>query len=131
MDGITQPDFRMSGLDASTDSTDCREGDLNHARKLPVLNKFSPVTLKRGITDSDELWEWRATVIAGKAERKNGSISLDDTGQSSCAEFFNVAFKVDWPRRVPRAWQCRGCGRLSDTHEKNGRLDEGAPEVRR
>jgi len=98
IDGITQAGFQeVSGLDASTDSTDYREGtDPNHARKLPGLNKFTPVTLKRGITDSDELWRWRATVISGNAERRNGSIILmDDNGQEKLRwNFFNA-----WPSK--------------------------------
>lgn len=98
IDGLTQGGFQeMSGLDSTTDSVDYREGtDPNYARKLPGLNKFSPITLKRGITDSDELWKWRATVISGKAERKNGSIVLlDDKGQEKIRwNFFNA-----WPSK--------------------------------
>ena len=98
IDGITQAGFQeVSGLDASTDSTDYREGnDPNHARKLPGLNKFTAVTLKRGITDSDELWRWRETVIAGNAQRRNGSIILlDDSGQEKLRwNFFNA-----WPSK--------------------------------
>ena len=98
IDGITQAGFQeVSGLDASTDATDYREGtDPNHVRKLPGLNKYSPITLKRGITDSDELWKWRATAIDGKAERKNGSIILlDNTGQEKLRwNFFNA-----WPSK--------------------------------
>ena len=69
IDGITQAGFsEVSGLDATTDPVDYREGnDPNHVRKLTGLNKYSPITLKRGITDSDELWKWRKTVLNGKA----------------------------------------------------------------
>src|SRR5258705_11927977 len=83
IDGITQAGFQeVSGLDSSTDPVDYREGnDPNHVRKLPGLNKYSPITLKRGITDSDEVWKFRATVIAGAIRRKNASIiRLDDAG---------------------------------------------------
>jgi phage tail-like protein len=78
IDGITEAGFReCSGLDASTDPVDYREGtDPLHVRKLTGLNKYSPITLKRGITDSDKLWKWRQTVIDGKTERKNLSIVL-------------------------------------------------------
>ena len=88
IDGITQAGFQeCSGLDASTDPVDYREGaDPKHVRKLTGLNKYSPITLKRGITDSDELWKWRKTVIDGKVERRNGSIVLlDEAGERSCA----------------------------------------------
>jgi phage tail-like protein len=98
IDGITQAGFQeVSGLDASTDATDYREGtDPNHARKLPGLNKYSAITLKRGITDSDELWRWRRTVIDGAIVRKNGSIILlDNTGREKLRwNFFNA-----WPSK--------------------------------
>lgn len=98
IDGITQAGFQeVSGLDSTTDSMDYREGnDPNYVRKLPGLNKFSPITLKRGITDSDELWKWRSTVVNGKIVRKNGSIILlDDRGQEKLRwNFFNA-----WPSK--------------------------------
>ena len=52
IDGITQAGFQeVSGLDASTDPVDYREGnDPNHVRKLPGLNKYTAITLKRGAT---------------------------------------------------------------------------------
>jgi phage tail-like protein len=98
IDGITQAGFsEVSGLDATTDPVDYREGnDPNHVRKLTGLNKYSPITLKRGITDSDELWKWRKTVLNGKAERKNGSIVLlDEAG----AEKLRWNFVNAWPSK--------------------------------
>ena len=98
IDGIVQAGFQeISGLDVSTDPVDYREGtDLNHPRKLSGLNKYSPITLKRGITDSDELWKWRQTVIDGKVERKTGSIILlDETG----AEKIRWDFVNGWPTK--------------------------------
>jgi len=98
LDGIQQGGFQeVSGLDASTDAQDYREGtDPNHVRKLTGLNKYSAITLKRGITDSAELWEWRLTVINGKAERRTGSIILlDDAGQ----EKLRWSFKEAWPSK--------------------------------
>jgi phage tail-like protein len=98
IDGITQAGFQeVDSVDSSTDPIEYREGsDPNHARKLPGLNKYSAITLKRGITDSDELWKWRATVVSGKTERKNGSIILrDDTGQ----EKIRWNFLNGWPSK--------------------------------
>jgi len=98
IDGIAQAGFQeCSGLDASTDPVDYREGaDPNHVRKLTGLNKYSPISLKRGITDSDELWKWRLTVIDGKTERKNGSIVLRD---ESGAEKLRWNFVNAWPSK--------------------------------
>ncbi len=99
IDGITQAGFQeCGGLDASTDPVDYREGaDPNHVRKLTGLNKYAPITLKRGITDSDELWKWRQTVIDGKAERKNGSIVLlNESGSEKLRWNFAGAWPSKW-----------------------------------
>jgi len=99
IDGITQAGFQeCGGLDSSTDSMDYREGDAKeqHVRKLNGMNKYSPITLKRGITDSDELWKWRQTVVDGKPDRKNGSVVLvDQTG----AEKIRWNFVNAWPSK--------------------------------
>src|SRR5262245_37861860 len=98
IDGITQGGFQeVSGLDNSTTAIDYREGtDATHVRKLTGMNVFSPLTLKRGITSSTELWDWRQTVLDGKADRRNGSIVLmDDTG----AERIRWNFTNAWPSK--------------------------------
>ena len=65
-------------------------------RKLPGLTKVSPITLKRGITDSSELWNWRQTVVNGRAERRNCSIVLlDDTG----SEVLRWNVREAWPSK--------------------------------
>lgn len=101
IDGITEAGFReCSGLDTSTDSVDYREGnDPNHVRKLTGLNKYAPITLKRGIADSDKLWKWRQTVIEGKTERKNISIVL-----------LNEAREEKWRWNLRKAWPSKWTG---------------------
>ena len=99
IDGITQAGFQeVSGLDASTDAIEYREGnDPSHVRKLPGINKYSAISLKRGITDSDELWKWYRTVVDGNYERKNGSIVLlDDVGQEKIRWNFVNAWPSKW-----------------------------------
>jgi phage tail-like protein len=99
LDGITQAGFQeVSGLDASTGSVDYREGtDPNHTRKLTGLNTYAAITLKRGITDSDELWKWRQTVIDGRTQRKNGSIVLrDEAGTEKLRWNFSAAWPSKW-----------------------------------
>jgi phage tail-like protein len=98
-DGLTQAGFQeCSGLDASTDPIDYREGqDPNHVRKLPGLNKYAPLTLKRGITDSPDFWKWRQSVIEGRTERRNGSvILLDEAGQEKLRWNFFEAWPSKW-----------------------------------
>lgn len=98
MDGITRAGFReASGLDSSQDPIDYREGNQNlTVRKLPGLNKYSNISLKWGVTDDAELWDWRKKSIDGKVERKNGSIVLcDETG----AEKVRWNFVEGWPTK--------------------------------
>jgi phage tail-like protein len=99
IDGITRAGFReCSGLDSSQDPIDYREGtDPLHVRKLPGLVKYSNISLKRGITDDAELWNWRKTVMDGNIQRKNGSIILlDDTGVEKARWNFVNGWPTKW-----------------------------------
>ena len=99
IDGIARAGFReCSGLDTSQDPVDYREGnDPPTMRRLPGLVKYANITLKWGMTDDAELWEWRRRAIEGKVERKNGSIVLlDETGQEQLRWNFREAWPVKW-----------------------------------
>ena len=98
IDGISRAGFReASGLDSSQDPVPYREGtDPLTERKLPGLNKFSAISLKWGVTDDAELWNWRKLAAEGKVDRRNGSIILlDDTG----AEKVRWNFVNGWPSK--------------------------------
>lgn len=101
IDGISEAGFQeCAGLDATTDPVEYREGtDPNHVRHLTGLNKYSPITLKRGITDSASLWTWRKTVINGTTQRKNVSIVLYDEAQQE---------KLRW--NLSKAWPSKWTG---------------------
>ena len=74
--GISAAHFsEVTGFDISTDAIDYREGDdPTHVRKLPGLTKYSPVTLKRGITDSMDLYNWYNDIVAGDIRRESVAI---------------------------------------------------------
>ncbi|MCG8364052.1 MAG: phage tail protein [Pseudanabaenales cyanobacterium] len=99
IDGITRAGFReCSGLDSAQDPIEYREGDEKYltVRKLPGLVKYSNISLKYGITDDQELWQWRTKSVEGQVERKNGSIVLlDDLGQ----EKMRWNFREGWPTK--------------------------------
>ncbi len=82
IDGITQAGFTDATIpDSSTDATDYREGtDPPHPRKLSGQNKYGTLSLKWGLTDSMELYNWRKAVVAKGAagNRKNLSLVLID-----------------------------------------------------
>jgi phage tail-like protein len=82
IDGITQAGFsECSFADTTTDPVEYREGnELPVSRKLSGLTKYGNITLKWGITDSMDLYNWRQQVVDTGAEgaRKNVSIILID-----------------------------------------------------
>ena len=100
IDGITQAGFSdCSGLGSSNDPIEYREGgDNTTMRKLPGMTKYTNISLKRGLTDSRELYDWYRLVVTGKTERRNGSIVvLDADGVTEVVRwnFFNA-----WPAKL-------------------------------
>lgn len=98
IDGITRAGFReCSGLDSTQDPIDYREGNERYnTRKLPGLVKHSNITLKWGITDDPELWNWRKDAMVGKVVRRNGSIVLlSESGE----EKGRWNFREGWPSK--------------------------------
>ncbi len=82
--GVKAASFsECSGLTADGDHVEYREG-LDQpltVRKLLGLRKYSNITLKRGYTTSDELWQWYMTAANGNLKRYDVSIILlDDAG---------------------------------------------------
>jgi len=75
IDDITQAGFReVTVPDSTQDPIEYREGNEPiTARKLPGLIKYGNVSLKWGITDSFDLYDWRKMVEDGniKKARKN------------------------------------------------------------
>lgn len=78
IDGIARAAFQeVSGLDATIDVVEYREGGENTTpRKLPAMTKYSNITLKWGMTDDMDLYDWHRQAVLGETERKNGSVVL-------------------------------------------------------
>jgi phage tail-like protein len=99
IDGLTRAGFReASGLDTTTDVIEYREGaEPATIRKLPGLTKFSNITLKRGVTDDDELMKWRQQVMDGNIVRKSGSIVvMDQDGKEKLRWNFQEGWPTKW-----------------------------------
>ena len=96
IDGVTVGGFsECSGLTTESDHIDYRTGaeDIT-VRKLPGLRKYPNIVLKRGFTNSKELWEWRKKVINGKTERCPGSVRLLDEARQPALTW---NFREGWP----------------------------------
>jgi len=81
IDGIASSSFsECSGLASSVDVVEYREGadPSLSARKLPGLRKYANITLKRGVTQDKELFNWYRNILNGEVDRRNGSIILQD-----------------------------------------------------
>lgn len=98
IDGIVQAGFsECSGFGSNVEVVEYREGgETATVRKLPGKTSYPDITLKWGITDSRELYDWHLTAVNGKVQRKNGSIILqDDGGQEKIRwNFFSA-----WPSK--------------------------------
>jgi len=99
IEGIIAGGFtEVSGLEVTTGVEEIREGGLNdRVHKLPKATTQSDLTLKKGQTDLDLLWNWYADVVAGKVSRKNGSIYLlDAQGLPAMWWDFVEAYPIKW-----------------------------------
>jgi phage tail-like protein len=87
--GISEAHFsEVTGFDTTTDAIDYREGDEpTRVRKLPGLTKYGNVTLKRGITDSMDLYNWHRDIVAGKIHRETVAIVVIGEDGSDTARF--------------------------------------------
>lgn len=95
----------ISGLSVQIDTEELAEGGQNHyTHKLPGRMKWPNLVLKRGITDSDNLFEWFAACSGeglaeanNKVERRFGTVSLlDVAGKKVRSWTFAGAFPVKW-----------------------------------
>jgi len=99
IDGVTVAGFsECSGLSTETDAAEYRTGaeDIT-VRKLPGLVKYSNITLKRGFTQSKELWQWRKQVLDGKTQRRSGTVTLLDEARKPAIRW---NFREGWPRKL-------------------------------
>lgn len=99
IDGVTQAGFSEVAIgETTTDAVDYREGaDLaSNVRKLSGLTKYGSITLKWGVTESVELYNWHKAIVAGQIvnNRKKVTINvLDETGAAKARFVVSEA----WP----------------------------------
>ena len=99
IDGVTKAGFsEVSGLTIETEPIEYRNGDENITpRKLPALQKYGDITLKRGYTLDEDLYLWRKTVVDGRTERQSGSITLLNEARQPVIRW---NFREAWPSKL-------------------------------
>jgi phage tail-like protein len=99
INGIIEGAFtEATGLQVTTQVEDFREGGVNHfVHKLPKETTFDNLVLKKGLADSDELWQWHKEVVAGKFTRRNIQILMFNSANKKVHDWmFQKAFPVKW-----------------------------------
>lgn len=95
----------VSGLSVEVEVVEIREGGQNeHVHRVPGPQTHQNLVLKRGITESDALFEWFAQTSgdgfasAGNAlERLSGEVVLVDAARKPVRRWaFSGAFPVKW-----------------------------------
>jgi phage tail-like protein len=100
IDGIAQANFSEVAIgETTTEAIDYREGnEPTHVRKLSGLTKFGNITLKRGITDSLDIWNWHKEILAGQIQSNRKQVvivALDEAG----ADRTRFVISEAWPMK--------------------------------
>ncbi len=98
IDGISIHEFSEVIMpQARADVVEWRTGSEPSVRKLPGLISYSNLVLRRGLTGSNELFEYWKEVVDGTLSRRGIVVSLlDETGQTVVKRW---SFHETWPCR--------------------------------
>ena len=89
---------QVTGIEREVQLEDFREGGLNdYTHKLATVTKYQNLSLKRGLADATELWQWHQDVVNGKIERRPITVLLmDSLGNDKWRWVFDGAYPVKW-----------------------------------
>jgi len=99
IDGVKEAVFtEVSGLQVETAFFDYEEGGNNgFVHRLPGRTKASNLTLKRGMTRSNDFFKWHAEIRQGKIGRRNISVIMYDAQGNELMRWnFIRAYPVKW-----------------------------------
>lgn len=99
MGGSTCHFAECSGLRAKVQSIAYREGgDAQMVRRLPGPLEYGDITLRYGLTQSTDLWNWFQTSVRGKVERRLVQIVVLDADGATPVVQWNLsnAWLSEW-----------------------------------
>jgi phage tail-like protein len=99
IEGVPQAVFtELSGLQLETEVEEVVEGGNNgFVHKMPGRTKVGNITLKRGMTKSNEFFKWYMDIAQGKISRRNVSVIMyDAAGEPVMRWHFDKAYPVKW-----------------------------------
>jgi len=69
--------------------------------KVPGRTTWSNITLKRGVTNSKDFWEWYKKVLDGQTDiRRDGTIELHDSDSGSDTAIITWNITAAWPCKI-------------------------------
>jgi phage tail-like protein len=88
----------VGGLEREVQVEDFREGGVNdHTHKLATVTKYPNLTLKRGLADKIELWQWHQDVVNGRIQKRQINLVLIDYANKDTWRWvFEKAYPVKW-----------------------------------
>ncbi|MCA9070337.1 MAG: phage tail protein [Planctomycetaceae bacterium] len=98
-DGLVQAGFsECSGFGSNLEVIEYREGgDPANVRKFPGMASYPDITLKNGVSNSHDLYDWHVEVLDGEITRRQGSIILlDELGQEAVRWNFFQGWPSKW-----------------------------------
>jgi phage tail-like protein len=101
IDGIQQAGFSEVAIgETTTDAVDYREGnEPAHVRKLSGLTKYGNITLKWGVTDSLELFNWHKAIVAGQIQKQRKQVAIvvvDEAGTDKARFVVSEAWPIKY-----------------------------------
>ena len=82
----------------NTEVEEYKEGGVNtFAHKLPTITKYQNLVLKKGMTDSNTVYEWEREVARGIIKPRQISVILLDSERNEVRRWtFQNAFPIKW-----------------------------------
>jgi phage tail-like protein len=99
IDGLVTGGFtEVTGLGSELRLESYEEGGLNgYVHQFPTRVTYSNLTLSKGLTEMDVLWNWYRNATQGKISLKNGSIMLLNQQRLPMMIWnFKKAYPVKW-----------------------------------
>jgi len=115
--GVTQGHFTYCGnMEINIEPIAYREGGQSQVvHRLPGPVDYGEITLRYGLTESREMWDWMMTAVQGKKDyAKNVTITLLDADGATEV--------VHWD--LVNAWVCSWRGALLDTMGRQAAIEE-------
>jgi phage tail-like protein len=89
IDGIASSSYiSVDGVHGRSEVIEYRDGtDPSRVRLLQGNTRYGPITLRRGLSDNTELWDWFRAYLDSPVETKSMSIVIMDHGHSEMARY--------------------------------------------